>query len=162
MDWAATGKTTLRARLAHLERRHESLPARDFSGLRGQLDASWAVTGKTSLTGGVVRELENYQTTNASYYEGYRYFVSPVWKPTFKTAVRLRYDHGVRRFKGALPGFAPTARRDTQDLLSLGLEWEPVRAIKLVASMQRDRRKSTEPGFDYSATVFGLSALATF
>jgi hypothetical protein len=85
----------------------------------GQLDAAWAITPKTSLAGGVVRELASYQTTTASYYEGYRFFVAPTWKPTEKTAVRLRYDHGARDFKGPLPGFAATNRRDTTNLLSL-------------------------------------------
>ncbi len=28
--------------------------------------------------------------------------------------------------------------------------------------VQRDRRKSTEPGFDYSSNAFGLSAQASF
>ncbi|WP_431097440.1 XrtB/PEP-CTERM-associated polysaccharide biosynthesis outer membrane protein EpsL [Polaromonas aquatica] len=162
LDWAPTAKTTLRARVSHLDREHDGLAARDFSGFTGQLDANWAITAKTSLAGGVVRELGSYQTSVASYYQGYRFFVAPTWKPSEKTAVRLRYDHGERSFKGPLPGFAATGRRDTTNLVSLALEWQALRALKLIASVQRDRRKSTEPGFDYSSNAVGLSALASF
>ncbi len=161
-DWAPTAKTTLRAKVAHFDRNHDGLGARDFSGVTGQLDAAWAITPKTSLAGGVVRELGSYQTTTASYYEGWRFFVAPTWKATEKTAVRLRYDHGSRDFKGPLPGFAASGRRDTTNLLSLGVEWQAMRALKLSATVQTDRRKSSEPGFDYKSNTFGVAADASF
>lgn len=161
-DWAPTGKTTLRAKAAYFDRAHDGLSARDFSGFTGQLDANWAITAKTSLAGGVVRELGSYQTLNASYYEGYRFFIAPTWKATEKTAVRLRYDHGARDFKGPLPGFAASNRRDTTDLLSLAVEWQALRALKLTASVQSDRRKSNEPGADYKSNSFGIAADASF
>ncbi|WP_411886502.1 XrtB/PEP-CTERM-associated polysaccharide biosynthesis outer membrane protein EpsL [Polaromonas sp. YR568] len=162
LDWAPTGKTTLRAKAAYFDRAHDGLSARDFSGFTGQLDANWAITAKTSLAGGVVRELGSYQTLNSSYYEGYRFFVAPTWKATEKTAVRLRYDHGARDFKGPLPGFAASNRRDTTDLLSLAVEWQALRALKLTASVQSDRRKSNEPGADYKSNSFGIAADASF
>ena len=161
-DWAPSAKTTLRAKVAYLDRDHDGGGARDFSGVTGQLDAAWALTPKTTLAGGVVRELASYQTNTSSYYEGWRFFVAPTWKPTEKTAVRLRYDHGARDFKGPLPGFAASNRRDTTDLVSLALEWQAMRALKLTASVQSDRRKSNEPGFDYKSNSFGLSADASF
>lgn len=130
--------------------------------MTGQLDAAWAITPKTSLAGGVVRELGSYQTTYASYYEGYRVFIAPTWKPSEKTAVRLRYDHGARDFKGPLPGFAASNRRDTTNLLSLAVEWQAMRALKLSATVQSDRRKSSEPGFDYKSNTFGVAADASF
>jgi hypothetical protein len=61
-----------------------------------------------------------------------------------------------------LPGFAPSNRRDTTNLMSLALEWQAMRALKLTASVQSDRRKSNEPGFDYKSNSFGLSADANF
>lgn len=161
-DWAPTAKTTLRAKVAHFDRNHDGLGARDFSGVTGQLDAAWAVTPKTSVAGGVVRELGSYQTTTASYYEGWRFFVAPTWKATEKTAVRLRYDHGARDFKGPLPGFADSGRRDTTNLLSLAVEWQAMRALKLSATVQSDRRKSNQPGFDYKSNIFGVAADASF
>lgn len=162
MDWAPTGKTKVQARVSHLDRAHDLQPARDFSGLTGQVNATWAVTGKTSVVGGLARELGSYQTTAASYYQGHRWFVSPIWKPTEKTAVRARYDHGVRNYKGPLPGFVAADRRDTTQQALLAFDWEPLRALKLSAWVQRDKRKSSQPGFDYRNNSVGISALASF
>lgn len=161
-DWAPTGKITARGRLSHFDRSHDDLAARDFSGLVGQADATWAITAKTGVTGGVIRELGSYQTATASYFEGHRFFVGPTWRPTEKTAVRLRYDHGVRDFSGALPGFVESNRRDTTKQAMLAFDWRPWRALKLTASLQRDERNSSEPAFNYRSNTVGLSALASF
>jgi exopolysaccharide biosynthesis operon protein EpsL len=162
LDWAATGKTTVRGRLSHFERSHDDFAARDFSGFTGQVDATWTITPKTSLTGGAARELGSYQAVTASHYEGYRLFVAPTWKPSEKTALRANYSHGVRTYGGALPGFVESNRRDTTRLASLAFDWMPWRALKLTASLERDRRTSTEPGFDYRSNRVGLSAQASF
>jgi exopolysaccharide biosynthesis operon protein EpsL len=153
--------TSVQARLAHLKRSHDGFEVRDFSGFRGQLSGSWPLTGKTRLDAGVVRELGSYQTTTASYYEGERLYISPVWKPTEKTAVRLRLDQGVRRYKGELAGVPPIGRRDTSTLTSLSLEWEVIRPLKVAVTLQQDKRTSNA-GFDYKANVLGVSALFSF
>jgi exopolysaccharide biosynthesis operon protein EpsL len=160
--WAPMGKTSVQARLSHLERKHDGLAARDFSGLTGQVDATLNATAKTTLTAGYIRELENYQTATASYYQGHRFFIAPAYKPTIKTAVRLRYDHGRRNFRGALPGVVATDRKDTLNLTSLTLEYQPFRALTLIGWVLRDKRDSTEVGADYKSNVFGISAVANF
>ena len=162
LDWAPTGKTSVQARMSQFDRSFNGFPARNFSGVIGELNGSWAVTGKTSITGGLVRDLGSYQTSTDSYYQGYRLFVAPLWKATEKIALRARYDYGVREYKGPLPGFASSSRQDTTDLTTLALEWQPLRALKLTASIQRDKRKSNLPGFDYVSNSVGLTALASF
>jgi exopolysaccharide biosynthesis operon protein EpsL len=162
LDWAPSGKTTVQARLAHFDRKYDAVAARDFSGVVGQADVNWAITGKTSVTGGAARELGSYQTDTSSYYQGYRFFVAPTWRATEKIAVRLRYDHGVRDFRGAAPGFAAIDRKDTTRLASLALEWQAARALKLVGSVQRDKRTSNAPGVDYVSNSVGVLARLSF
>ena len=162
LEWQAAPKTTVQAKLAHLERDHDGQLARDFSGYQGQISANWQATAKTSLAGGLIKELGSYQTGTDSYYDGYRVFIAPSYKPTEKTAVRLRYDHGVRSYKGALPGFVPSGRRDTTNLASLGFEYQPLRSLTLTAALQTDRRSSNTPGFDYRSNSFLVSALLSF
>ena len=161
-DRALTGKTSLQTRIAHLERKHDRIAARDFSGVVGEATVNYAVTAKTSVAGGFARNLGSYQANDASYFQENRVFLAPAWKPTVKTAFRLRYDYGVRRYKGALPGVQATGRRDKTHLAGLTFEWEPIRAITLTAFAQRDQRNSNVPGSDYRASVLGLSALARF
>ena len=156
--WPITGKTTIQSRLAYFDRAHDGFPARDFSGFVGQLDATWMPTGKTTVNGGVVRELGDYQTDEISYYQGNRFFIAPTWKPTEKTAVKFRYDHGVRTYKGPVA----TNRRDTTDLAVLGFEWEVIRAVKVTTSVFADRRKSNQSGVDYKSHGASVSVLASF
>lgn len=160
--WPITGKTTIQSRVSYFDRTHDGLEARDFSGFVGQLEATWLPTGKTTVNGGVVRDLGDYQTNDISYYQGNRFFIAPTWKPTEKTAVKFRYDHGVRNYKGALPGFTATNRRDTTDLTALGFEWEVIRAVKVTTSVFSDRRKSNIIGADYKSHGVNLSVLASF
>lgn len=160
--WPITGKTTIQSRLSYFDRLHDRLESRNFSGLIGQFDAAWLVTRKTTLAGGIVRDLGNYQTNNISYFQGNRFFIAPTWKPTEKTAVKFRYDYGVRNYKGSLPGFISTNRRDTNDLAVLGFEWDVIRAVKVTTSVFTDRRKSNELNADYKSHGVNLSVLANF
>lgn len=170
--WPITGRTTIQSRLSYFDRKHDGLAARDFSGFIGQLEANWMPTGKTNIKGGIARDLGDFQTNpqvpnqsnqlNLSYYQSNRFFVEPSWKPTEKTAVRFRYDHGVRNYKGPLPGFVATNRRDTIDLSVLGFDFELIRAVKLTTSIFSDRRKSNVQGADYKSHGVNLGVLASF
>lgn len=160
--WPITGKTTIQSRLSYLDREHDGVSSRNFSGFVGQVDASWKITGKTTVNGGVSRDLSDYQTNNISYYRSNRFFIAPIWKPTEKTAVKFRYDHSVRNYSGPLPGFVATNRRDTIDSNVLGFEWDVIRAVKLTTSVFTDRRKSNELGADYKSHGVSFSVLANF
>ncbi|MDB5870412.1 MAG: hypothetical protein JWP96_2744 [Polaromonas sp.] len=162
LDWPISGKTTIQSRISYFDRNHDGLATRDFSGFIGNINATWEATGKTRVMAGLARELESYQTNSDSYYQGYRIFIAPTWKPTAKTAVLLRYDHGVRDYKGPLPGFVSSNRRDTVNMGKLAFEWEATRVIKLSLSMLRDKRTSSQPGFDYKSNGVNFSVLASF
>ena len=160
--WALTGKTTVQTRVAYLDRQHDGFSARDFSGVVGQSAVTVALTGKTTVSAGVARELGSYQTETSSYFVANSLFLAPTWKPSEKTALRLRYDYGVRNYKGPLPGGVSDGRRDRTHVASMAFDWEPVRAVLLTASLQRDQRNSNLPNLDYRAVMVGLSALARF
>ena len=160
-EWVG-GRTKIGGRISRLERKYDSIGARDFSGFLSQIDLTYALTGKTSIFAGVVRELGSYQTNNSSYYQGTRVFVSPSWQATENIALRARYDYGVRDFKGPLPGFAASDRTDKTSLASLTAEWKPIRLLTLMAFVQRDQRSSNEFGADYKSNSVGISAKATF
>ncbi len=160
-EWVG-GRTKVGGRISRLERKYDTIPARDFSGFLSQIDVTYALTGKTSIFGGIVRELGSYQTNNSSYYEGTRVFVAPSWQATENIVLRARHDYGVRDFKGPLPGFAASNRSDKTNLSSLAVEWKPVRLLTLMAWLQRDRRTSNEFGADYKSNSVGISAKATF
>lgn len=162
LQWRATGQIRVNGRLGWLDRAHDELRQRDFSGWVARLQAHWQLTGKTSVAAGLVRELAPFLVTDASYYEGLRVFIAPEWKPTAKTAVRLRLDQGSRHYKGSLTPALTPQREDTLRILALGLEWEPIRALRLMATVQRDERNSNREGSDYKANIYGIAAQASF
>lgn len=161
-SWAATGALRLQGQFGHLAREHAQEPGRDFSGWLGRLGAQWQITGKTTVYAGLMRELAAYQSLDASYYEGYRLFVSPQWQASAKTWLRVRLEQGERSYKGALPGTLASGRQDRLSISSLELQWQPLRALNLMASIQRDERRSNIAGADFRARIFALSAQARF
>ena len=161
-EWRPGGRTTLQAKIAYLDRKHDTLPARDFSGVTGQLDWGYEFTGKTSAVAGIVRELGSYQTNNASYYQGTRVFIAPMWRATDKITLKARYDYGMRDFKGPLAGFVDTGRSDKIHLASVSAEYQALRALKLTTWAQQDKRTSNEAFADYKSTSVGVSALVSF
>jgi hypothetical protein len=162
-ELTSAGSTTVQGRVAHLERKRDDSATSEFSGVVGRINANWILTGKTRIDVGFIRELASYlpMAVIPSYSEGERIYISPVWKPTEKTAVRLRLDQGVRRYKGTLdPG--NEGRRDTLSQGGVSFEWEPLRSITLIALLGYDKRSSNIPNIDYKATILGLSALLKF
>ena len=161
-SWMATGALRMQGQFGHLAREHAQAPGRDFSGWLGRLGAQWQITGKTSVSAGLVRELAAYQTLDASYFEGYRLYVAPQWQAGAKTWLRVRLEQGQRQYKGAPPGALASGRQDRLSISSLELQWQPLRALNLIASVQRDERRSNITGADFRARIFAVSAQANF
>ena len=150
----------INGQIAYLQREHQQLSERDFSGLVARAGFNWAVSAKTSIGAGLVRELAAYQSSQASYFEGYRGFFAPQWQASAKTSLRLRFEGGQRQYKGAPVGVA--GRRDTLQMGSLELQWQALRQLSLSATVQRDERRSSQPGAQYRARIVALSAQVGF
>lgn len=159
VEWQPARQTSVQGRMAHLERKRDGASTSEFSGVVGRINLNWMITGKTRMEAGVISELASYQPSTSSYYDGERLYISPVWKPTEKTAVRLRLDQGVRRYKGAI---GIEGRRDEVGQAGVSVEWEPQRFVKLIASLAQDKRTSNVAGLDYKANVLGIAALFSF
>jgi exopolysaccharide biosynthesis operon protein EpsL len=160
--WALTGKMSLDARIAHLERNHTHFATRDYSGTVGNAKLSWNISGNSQLTAIAARELESYQTINANYTQTDRLALMPFWQFSSKTALRLRYDYARRDYLGTPGSFPASGRNDTLRTGVIALEWRPLRRTTLGASLQSENRSSNQPGFDYSDNIFNLTAQMTF
>ena len=47
-------------------------------------------------------------------------------------------------------------------LAAVALEWDPIRAVRLMLTAQRDERSSNIAGRDYRANLYGVSAVLWF
>ncbi|MBL8381611.1 MAG: putative exosortase B-associated extracellular polysaccharide biosynthesis transporter EpsL, partial [Burkholderiales bacterium] len=102
LRWQATGKSSVNARLAWLERSHENFAQRDYSGWVGSLDADWGLTGKTSIAAGVRRDLASFQLASSSFTRAHRLYVGPTWEVSAKAVARARLEVSTRDFLGAV------------------------------------------------------------
>ena len=73
----------------------------------------------------------------------------------------MRFEHVQGNFRGGalLNG---EARRDNTNNALLGVEWSPVRAFKVGASLANEQRASNDINSEYRATVATLTASLKF
>lgn len=162
LTWPMSAKTTLQGRLAHLERRHEHFPARDYSGQVGNLSVTLRATDKLLLTGGFAHALDPFQSNASSYASTNRFALGTLWRITEKTSVRGQYDIARRDFRGAITNSSADGRHDTLRHARIGIEWEPYRSVVLGAALEHERRDSNQSGYDFKNSTGTVSAQFTF
>ncbi len=173
--WPVTGKTSINARVGHLERKHPHFSQRDFSGLIGNFDFNWDITGNTRLTASWARTLgifqtalnnagllSNFQPFSSSYMAIDRFSLEPVWQISANTALRLRYDYSMMDFLGAVSAIPSGNRSDIMHSGVITLDWQPVNAFFLSASLQHDRRTSNFTGYDFNRSAASVNARINF
>lgn len=160
--WNVSGKSVLRAQVSRVERDHPRSPQHDFRGANGRLSWDWQITGKTSLNVTARREISAYQDFYSSYVLTEGITVTPLWRPTYKTSVQLRLDRSTRDYLGDVNPLIGYHRKDTVRTAALTFGWMPLQSVNLAATLQRERRDSSDPSFQYRDRLVWLSAQFTF
>lgn len=160
--WLLSGKSSLDARLAYVDRKHLNFAQRNFSGVAGNASVNWGITGKTRLVTTVARELGSFLQASSSYTRLDRLSVGPVWEVSAKVLVRARVDVSTRDFLGPVTNTAFNGRSDTLRTLFVGMDWRPTRWVTMSASLQNDKRSSNQAGLDFVSTQATLAAQLTF
>lgn len=161
-NWPLSGKTTLQGRLGHVAREHEHFPARDYSGMVGNLSLALRATDKVLLTGTAGHELGAYQSNASSYASTNRLGLGASWRIGVKTTLRGQYDWARRDFRGAIVSTPDGDRTDTLHNAKLMLEWQPYRSLLLSAALEKEKRESNQSSFDFSNTAASVSAQFSF
>lgn len=160
--WPITGKTTIDARAAYVERDHAHYTERDYSGAVGNLKVDWEITGKTRLAAMLARELASYQSISSSYTRTDRLSINPYWQVDAKFGLRLRYDYARREYLGAIAVTSANGRVDHLHYGQIALEWQPYRSLFISTALQTDRRTSNQPDQDYDSNMINISAQLDF
>jgi exopolysaccharide biosynthesis operon protein EpsL len=162
MEWIASGKSALKGRLTHLDRKHENFAERDFQGTAGRIDYIMTPTGKLQLKLSAARDIASWQDANSSYYVNDSIAFAPVWQISSKTDLRFNLERSQRDYMGGAITALPVARQDQVRTAQLSLDWAPARAIALTASVQRDQRSSNVANLDYKANAVSITAQFSF
>ncbi len=164
LQWPATSKTLVTARLAHLNRHHPNQPARDFSGPTGSIGIDWNIAGKTDLRAVLSRGLGSYQTNGTIYAVTDRLSIGPRWRVGAHTTFNLSYDYSIRNLGGIPLGIsdATSDRQDKIRIAQFGLAWKPRTYASFTLSLQNSRRSVNLTGFDYNSNVVNAGAQIYF
>jgi exopolysaccharide biosynthesis operon protein EpsL len=165
--WSPTGLTTVNGRLSWRQRRHEHFGQRDFSGAAGDVAYVWTPTGKLRLALTAKRDIRESLdlgsvTANSSYRVTDTLGFAPVWQVGTRTSVSVSFSHSTADFRGPVIPDPRPARQDRIRSAHLAIDWAPFRFVSLTASINRERRTSNNPNFDFRNTIASLSASLTF
>ena len=158
LHWPVSAKTTVDARIGHLERSHDNAALRDFKGFVGNGILRWNPTARTSLEAGLARDLGSYEFAGGGLIRGWRSHIAPAWRAGRVTQLRFRHAYESRQWQVQSPLSPDAGREDRTRWNEIALEWTPVRLLQVTALARHERRHSTLPGLDFRATVISLTA----
>ena len=163
-SWQLTGASRVSGMVGQSRRRHDDVPARDYSGPTGRIAWDWQPTGKSLLNVTARRSLSGNSDDVANYVVTRGLVVAPSWYPTAKTSVQLSLERSQRDFGGD-PGFILTAapkREDDIRATTLSASYAPHRALSLSLSLRDEKRESNIAGLAYRDRTTYLSAQFSF
>ena len=161
VNWPVSGKSTINARVAQVERHYDNLSERNYDGTRLQIDYALKATSKITVNVAYRQDMVPYTDTRSSYYLARTLGVAPLWQITPKLALRLNLSRERRDFRGAAPG-GTLRPEETVTLRGLTMDWSPIDMIRLSASHQRESRDSPNQAESFDANVSQISANLRF
>jgi exopolysaccharide biosynthesis operon protein EpsL len=166
VGYQLTGKTTLNGRLARLEREHENLPVRDYSGTVGRLDFIWRPVPDLDINLSAGRDLVAFQATPSDPRGSYSYYandfisLAPSWLVYAKTRLGAAFQHARRNYRGAVTPV--DERNDRFNALGLTLAWMPTRTVTVSGTVGREKVTSNITAVGYTANTASVAVQATF
>ncbi|MGE0312094.1 MAG: outer membrane beta-barrel protein [Lautropia sp.] len=140
----------------------QSGDARDFNGVTTGFDVEWAPTGATTMRVSVLRDIEPQDgTTVASYAETTLFALRPSIRLTGKITVSPFFEYVERKYKGEVLSTASN-RKDTQQTLGVGVNYEFRRNLNFLLDVRREERDSNLAAADFTANVFTVGLQARF
>ncbi|WP_409030425.1 XrtB/PEP-CTERM-associated polysaccharide biosynthesis outer membrane protein EpsL [Janthinobacterium sp. CG_23.3] len=162
--WNYSGITQLQLLGGWVERKHAFLTLRDASGFNARAVVTYAPTGKLRFTGSGWREFGVVESTlvNNSLNNGAS--LAAVYAASAKVSVNASVRREQRDFSGLSGVVLPDDASDSTRSTTLGLSYQPHRAVTLGASLSRDVRDGSAiiGTGSYRANVVSFNASAQF
>jgi len=160
--WVASARSTLNARATYIERSHDLLPQRDFSGTNGALSYAWQPTGRLSVNLSAVRTISPFNLSLQSTTRTEETLsLGLAWQLRERIAVQPRVVRRESRFGQVSTSPDPT-RRDISTVLDVGATWTPRRYATLTARLMHEQRDSTDATQTFEATTASVNLAFTF
>ncbi|MDZ4214005.1 MAG: XrtB/PEP-CTERM-associated polysaccharide biosynthesis outer membrane protein EpsL [Rhodocyclaceae bacterium] len=161
-DWALTGKSHLKARLAQVQRDYDELSYRDYDGTTLHVTYDWQATGKLALSVLAQRDISPDEDLQTSFVLIKGIAFRPSYALSEKVKLMANADFSTRDYLGSVAAGPTAGRSDRVRLLSATASYQPMRSLTLLLSGQRESRSSNIANYDYKANVLNLSGRFTF
>ena len=162
VNWLFSGHVRANGQAGVVNRVHNQLSERDFSGktMRGTL--TWLASGKSQVDLTAWDEIDGYDDQTTSYTQSKGFSLGPTWNPSGKLGVSAKWQHLKRDFLGdpllkLFPGLNNQTRQDTVDTANLFFSYQPTRTINISSGIQTERRRSSQSANDYSDKTLNLN-----
>lgn len=150
--WAATGASTVSARLSRTREKHEVLLERDVSGNTGALSWNFKPTGKLNLVADYIRDTGAESTfigggggTGAPVVVNSSPQATTVqFRLDYEVTAKIQAQAFVRQLKRELVNNVTGSGDDTLTETRLGLNWTPLRSVLVGCSIGREERDVSE------------------
>jgi len=163
LAWTISGKSSLSGRVTRTQRRHDNIPERDFSGTSLDAAYTWNPTAKLGLALTATRAVAPFTTgTSSSFRVDETLALAPSWRLTEKVTLIGRVARLSTTYDGPVVATTAAARRDTLHSMRLGANWQVHGNAVIAATLDRDRRESTDPTLSFNNLTAGLRASFTF
>jgi exopolysaccharide biosynthesis operon protein EpsL len=156
-DWAVTGKSSISGRIGWLDRRHEQLSGRDFSGGVYHVQYDWQARGKLGLSAVAQRQISDTEEVNVGFVLMEGIELRPTLALTEKIGLSgalARYDRDYRGDPGLVLGTV-LPRSDRVRSAGLTVSYRPLPRAGLELALRRETRTSSAPLGDYDVTILG-------
>ncbi|MEC5387846.1 hypothetical protein VVD49_19090 [Uliginosibacterium sp. H3] len=153
--WQLSEPSRLEGRVSYVQREHENIPERDFSGWVGSVGYIWTPTEATRLALRVFRDLGAVSDASASYADTYGISLVPNWALSPKLALGGIAESRRRSYNG----FTLTPRApERTDRIGVTVRYMATRNWEFGFSMSDERRRTSDTARQYSDVISSLSA----
>ena len=152
--WPITGKSLINAMIGYEQREYDLFIDRNYAGKIGNISYTNELTGNFSVTATASRTLLGYQDIYSSYYISTDENVQVKWAPSSKILSIIRFDSIRNDYYGAI--FPSLQRNDLINSPSIEFDWNPDRAVSLIAKTVWQKRDSTYTSWEFTDVTSSL------
>ncbi|MEE9493079.1 MAG: hypothetical protein V3W04_06840 [Gammaproteobacteria bacterium] len=165
VDWDVSVHSNLSGNIGYMDREQEHFSSGDFDGLVGSVRYLWQPRSKIRFDLRAHRKLSSLEGEALNYALTEGYSIRPIWDLTSKVRLYVQYEHDKQDFRGVSDldvGIESSTRKNTTDLYSLGVMYEPRRHIAIEMAYRNGERDSSDDQRDFDYSRFFVSAKYNF
>ena len=153
--WRKTEITSWNFSLSQVERKHEELPVRDYSGTNFRVEWLYRPSAKVQINATLARQIIGISDASNSDALADQKGVGVTWNISPFTTLKINYRPQTLKFNGT-DGLGPIPRTDRLSETSVALDYLATRHVLISTIANRRSRQSSQIDSDYSADSFSV------